>query len=788
MATDILQEHFESFVLTMYDRTNSYEQEFIFANKNTPIGFEPTKRKVYKVINAINQSSAQLRSGEGLSIRGNLSITLNDFLGTPDERLVSDPNDKENGTFFGKLAALYVLQNKRVVFRKHIKDLETGGEKGTAVDSIYRVKTLTNNANGTWTLLLEDELTKTYSDKFQWPLETNSKLRLDIDDGTADKTVIPVDATTDWSFYLTAPFYNYNGEFVIRIGDEILVVTAVNNNQTASATLTVVTRAFNTNVTIDGVTRLGKTVRDEHEAGDDILICPVVVNTPHEDVWKHILEEAGVPSSYIPIADWKTELDEWHPLRSLTAVFYEPTSVKSYLQRMLEGLMIDMWYSPEDEEIKISAISAWQQTSQMLRENAEIDFNSLKWRQLDERRFSRAWVAFDKRNITAKEEVTSYKQASLAVNTLVESSYLYDEVKQKRFEPNRFINNTEADLLVNRYIGRFSNSPKEFSWKTQERFLSFAIGDVVTIDSKELQLGDGRNDTSTRMQITSIRTTYGLGRRQYLVKALSYNPQLSGDPIIPITNGSEVNLYVAAGAPSQALTITFILSGVFGSTSHLIPTIQAGDFPAGSKIIIILRDGAILASKGGAGGDGGDLDFEDGIEQPFDGYDGGAGGTVYDANGVDTDIWIGSTANSDPEGGTADGCICAGGGGGGGAAGGAGEGAGGGGGGRGFNGGDKGLGGSTYAPVVINVDGSDGNINQAGSGGGDGVDSGLGGNGGDYGQAGTAGQGGAIVTGGQGGAAGKGVVTDGATVRMYSNGTSGANFINGNGDSITIVD
>ena len=62
----------------------------------------------------------------------------------------------------------------------------------------------------------------------------------------------------------------------------------------------------------------------------------------------------------------------------------------------------------------------------------------------------------------------------------------------------------------------------------------------------------------------------------------------------------EANLYVLAGAPSQAVTITFVMTAYsFGQTS-----IRAGSFALGSKIILVLVNGFEGKANGGNGGNG----------------------------------------------------------------------------------------------------------------------------------------------------------------------------------------
>ena len=95
------------------------------------------------------------------------------------------------------------------------------------------------------------------------------------------------------------------------------------------------------------------------------------------------------------------------------------------------------------------------------------------------------------------------------------------------------------------------------------------------------------------------------------------------------------------GAPSQAVDLTFVLDGSysFGNTS-----ISAGNFPAGSKLTIILANGFDGQANGGNGGRGGDVISDDAIFLPP--VNGTAGGIVYNADGIDTDIYFSGATTS----------------------------------------------------------------------------------------------------------------------------------------------
>ncbi len=475
-----------------------------------------------------------------------------------------------------------------------------------------------------------------------------------------------------------------------------------------------------------------------------------------------ILVASDFDVALIPAVDWAAEVAEWHALDKINTLHSEANDVNDVLAKILVGFLMDMWFDQVDNEAKLSAISVWKQSSAALTEGREIQAYTLKDSAAESLRASRALVVYDKSNLADNDDSSSFARASQNSDNQIISEALYKEHKDKLFDNNTLIGINAADLLVQRYVARFKFTPFNYTWKTQERFLTFKTGDVVDLNSQSIQSPSGLASGDIRAQITKITPRYTKQGRSYDCTAMSYEAAFSDNSELVLdTPLNEINFYVRAGAPSQAITITFILKGTYSSGQV---SMVGGGFPAGSKIILILVDAFDGQANGGGGGDN---------EQ-----NGVGGGIVYDAQGVDTDIYF-SGATSSAAYPVADGYLRApGGGGGGGSDHEAGElffnGAGGGGG----AGRAGGVGGesSGFPGDIDSADGSNGDIIGNGGVGGGGVSgAGDGGDGGDWGQPGAVGQ-----TGQSGGLAGSGIIDSGATVTLF--GSNATRYINGNGD------
>mgnify|MGYP000291879121 CR=1 FL=1 len=752
--------------LTCDETTVTGQKQHVFCTPNFPSGIFDLLNvdEVFPQLSNISETPARIRPGRGLAGRGTLRFSLKDFPGDP-----GPTRESAQGDYIAKLRRRNILENKSVtIMLGHVID------GAIAMDDLqsrhYVIDEFQYDGDGEWTITCKDELYLLDDDESIWPPETNGSLRSDI---TNSVTTIPVDAGTDYS---TAE--------VVRVGDELMAVVSVAGNMTSSAALTVATRGSNiTNVAGDV---LSITQADSHESGDEVFICRVIDDTRLDTLLTDILTEVGVPAARIPSTDWTSEIDLWHPATRVNTIYTETDNVNRVVAKILSDFLMDIWFDPVSRSVRLSAISVWRQTDITVNEGVEIEAASLNYNTRPEGQFTRTSILYDKRNLTEADEVTNFRKLSRNVNATAEADY---GVRPKRLDPSILLDQTAADLLTQRHTTRFSVPPVTYRWVTREQFLNFTTGDVTNINSPELIGFDGLPQVQ-RAQITRVRPVYN--RRQgrlYNIEAEAYEPPIA-DPDAPLEffitgRNYNLNLHVLAGAPPMPVNVTFILNtdAIVGSmsTSFDQPAVRAGNFAPGSEITIIQLSGSKWSSKAGFGGSGGvssaDSEFTARI-LPRGGDD---GGLVYDAEGVNTIIWLSGTVGAR----TANGEMRApGGGGAGGIYSTTGTSTGGGGGGG--TGIDPGVGGASSGddgfPNDLPFRGADGDEDGNGGAGGtarQGTGTGAqdGGDGGDWGLAGgsTTGDGQTFT----GGSAGHALRKGGATITIHGS----ANFTQGGGDA-----
>ena len=741
-----------------------------FTNQNAPL--LAGGGDIYRCITSIRENPTELKPGSGLSARGSLTITMKDFKGDPNEGTAGvTPVVKAQGFFLGKMSARQVMENK--TSRLNLYRVETGGSidlSGGAETHNYITESMTSNGNDSWSFECKDVMSLANLSEKTWPPTSDGFLRQDIDDTVV---AIPVDAATD-----------YSASFAVRIGKEFLKITSVTNNLTSSAVLNVAARGSTISAPTSSVI-LTVTEADSHSSGDEVFICDLSDNETINSLLTRVLIASDLDSSLIPAAALAAEVAEWHPLDKINTLHSEARGVNDFLKELLVGFLMDSWFDQIDNEVKLSAISVWKESSSTLTEGREIDANSLKYSAVDSLRASKALVIYDKKNLADNNETSSFSKGAQNADNQIISAALYKKHKEKLFENNTLIGTNAAELLTQRWVARFKFGARQYKWKTQERFLNFKIGDVKNINSESIPSASGLPSTELRAQITKIKPVYGNTGRTYDVTAMSYEAAFGNNSEIVLDQPlGGVSFYTLAGAPSQAATMTFVLdaSYSFGAVS-----MRAGAFPSGSKIILILVNNWDGQANGGGGGTGESLFYDSESSVWVSGgtaQNGFNGGIVYDADGIDTDIYF-SGATPSTAFPTANGYIRApGGGGGGGQDIGAGTNnatayagnSGGGGAGRVVGQGSTGAQADGFG-TRIGVNGGTGQSGDTTGGGGNGgtgtpSDAGDGGN---WGQAGSA-----ITGGGSGGLAGSGIKDSGATVTLY--GSNSTRYINGNGD------
>ncbi len=732
---------------------------YYFGTPKVPISVNEFEagHPIYRQIKSISETTPTLKL-DGMASRGSLSITFTDWEGDP-----GPINKTDNGTYLSKWDARNFLSGREVTIYRFER---SNGVNTIVSQSVYLSDGFKVNSSGDYTLSCKSYLERTYKDYNQFPASTDAVLRLDIDNVT---TEIPVNDAQ----------YNWANLPPIRIGDDLMTSVSYDSG---TEILTVESRSYG----IKGVggNTISRTVAEEHSAGDNIQICVVSDEQSMSEYLSLLLLTGEVPVNYLDVSVWQNEFDDYWAGTTITNVWSEPIAVKDRINTLCQDYMLDIWESAlVPAKIKVSAVSAWKEESEQIEVGRGITEKGFTYQTKPELRSSRSFVRYDKSFKTENDDVGNYKKVAINSDTTYEGDDFYGSSKSIELEPSSLLNTNDATLRVQRNTSRFSLSPREYSWDCEEKYLNYLAGDIVSFTHQDLQDAEGNSEV-VRAQIVQVKPQYkyqGVGRG-YKVKALTYLQAIAGGGGENITYRkdstlSEIDIHNDfAGRPSQAVDWTVVLDNctvLSDDTNN--PSMRNGSFANGSTVTIICINGTDWQSHSGSGGNGAGWIYEPEFQPPWldipPAGDGGDGGVCFNADGVDTFIFLeGATGN--PTYPTADGYLRAPGGGGGGSVnfpeGEPGDGGGSGAGNTPATGGAAGR-----AIIGSGIDygraGSDGDTN--GNGGAS-----FAGKGGDWGQGGES-----QSQGGDGGLAGSGLIKSGATVTIQY--TDVNRFINGSGDT-----
>jgi len=720
---------------------------------------------VFKRLTNVSETSPKLKAGLGVASRASATFTFDDFIGDPNEdspNLIADPTLAKQGSFFPKLNQRQIMSNKdaQIEFWKF-----EGGTHTLVKTHFYRTTKLKRGSGIKWTLECKDILYKADQTKSQFPRLLTGRLNSAMTVGTTSIT-FPGDVA-DWSSTAN----------IAVAGNELLPITNVAGSST-SVTLTV-TRA--TTINVGSRTYINEI--QTHDAGAEIFRGRLYVGAHLADVITDIWIDSDIDVSFFNKTEIEAEIDTWllSYKDKVDAIYYEANDAIEVLNNICATFLLDIWAEPTDGTLQVRATNPWLTTTATLTEGEEINYNSLREDAPEKLQYSRAYLLYDKQNLTESDDDVQFLRSSLGINTEFEGEEFHDQITYKKMAKSLILSSTSesdeiADTNTTRFVQRFSRSPKVYNFNTEESKLNYNLGDVIGIISQDLQDESGNISTDIRAQVVRITPQERLGRT-YAIEAVTYNPFAGsvggGDKFI--TDTFDINLFVQAGAPPASGTFNFIFdTAVFGQ--NIKPqAIEVGSFPSGSIVNVVCINGSILAAAGGNAG-----------SFTANGTDGGD--CLVGKTGVTVNVYLnGNTGDLGNGSYTSDGELIAPGGGGGGGTffspggGEPDEGGSGGGGGAGKTGGNGGNG-----QIIAGVNGEDGNnafsVKIGGSGGGGFNDASTrGGDGGDGGSAGGNGGGG---SGGTGGAAGKGILLNSGTINILTNGDTGR-FVNGNGDAPT---
>lgn len=534
---------------------------------------------------SVSYQPAIISLGEDLGERARVSVTFS------DHRHVFDGEPFDQGTFWGKWRGRYGVKLRgrplrliRGVVGQSLEEMDT---RHFVVES-----TEGPSPDGKYTIVATDILKFADGDRALAPRPSNGFLVASIDEEETSAILSPAGIGD-----LQYPASGY----VAIGGKEICQFTRSGDTLSLTRAATVPGTSYETEV-------------QAHDAGSRVQLCLVYQAEDPADIIADLFENyAGVPSEYIPIDDWRTEIASF--LQTLyTTLIPEPTAVRKLVSELIEQAALALWWDESELLLRLQVVRPIPTTAAVFDETT-IVAGSIRTKEQPERRISDVLTYFAQRNpLRPIDEEDNYRSAILSVDAEAIDDYngRSNKIIRSRWIP--FGARSVAERLNKLLLQRFRDPPRRINFDTwRHDGVGVIPGGGYQIEWTANQDHQG-NQILAPIQVTRLEPGPALFRaeaQEMLFAAIDPNDLLNRviivdsaindfnlravhDSIYPVLTDDDVN-----ASPPVTLTCIVLPNVLIGSTSRDVPAFRVGSFPAGLDLTIDVR-GRIQ----GAGGRG----------------------------------------------------------------------------------------------------------------------------------------------------------------------------------------
>jgi hypothetical protein len=405
------------------------------------------------------------------------------------------------------------------------------------------------------------------------------------------------------------------------------------------------------------------TAATPHSAGDSVQICRVFSDSAPNLV-RDILIAAGVPSEYIPIAEWQAEAAVFLP-GNYSTILTAPTGATALLKELGEQAPHLLFWNDKTNRIDFIAVKAPPTGARGLDWRDHIIADSFNAEDDPTLRVSRVFVYFGQFDPTKKlDEPANYQQTFIRVDPGAEADYGSPVTKAIYSRWISTVNKAAAIRLAARIGRRFFNTPRRIGLSVDVKDQDVWTGSAVKV-THPLITDTAGAPVATDFQIVSA--TEKPGKITYKAIEFLYGPSVPEDADADATgklivlSGELQNLNLRAVFdsiyptldPADDVRFIFDAAAVMGSSSTASPAIVTGTWAGLTTPPLLDVRGLILgaggrgadAELGAAGGAGGvALDLQAPIRLNNSGTIGGGGGGGGSAWGI-----IGMQGNGSPQ-------------------------------------------------------------------------------------------------------------------------------------------
>ena len=563
----------------------------------------------------VTSSIPRIEPGRNIGLRSTASFTIRDF--------VSDDSFELPDAYSGR--AVKDSHLEKLIFSNHLKNRRVRILKGydpsnfsesNCIIENYILDSHSNpNGSGDVTFKCIDELILVESVKAKAP---------EISKGELSAAMTDVQTNLDFTSDVTDEYGPVASTGYVKVGKEIMSYTV-----TSSILLTVVREQLGTE-------------SSSHNERDTVQKVKYYDNENIIDIITDLITSyTKIPVSMIPTADWNALKTGDLAGYNLTRPLHKQISVKKLLNELIELAGLSFYNDVVKRSIIIRSNPDFATPIHTFKDSENIIQGSIKVSNAEKNQVTRQTILWDKDDPTESDDEKNYRKALHVINGVVESPADISNVSEGKIIKSDWLNNTLEDnglatSAVQRKISRFGQIPLEVSFRTDSANVGNVaggemwLGSIFNINtSKIIEIINGvKFNKVTTCQAFSIKED--AGSDTYTVVGQSY---IAAAP-------PQADLYIDSDQVDYLLTdhlsvtsareyVVVIATGVkLSSSVSTIPAFSQGVFFAGATLKIINL--GVTCGSGGAGGKGGDVDYDGITFTALNPVAGAAGGNCFE--------------------------------------------------------------------------------------------------------------------------------------------------------------
>ena len=482
-------------------------------------GRSPMGQLIYSSIqeNGFDPTPTRMSPGSGLGFRGSVRVTFSDF------------DFGSVGTYFGRLlgANPYYLDRPLKVFSGFYDGITFDWDNFK--ERLYFIKRIDGpDSRGRVTITADDLLTLLDEDQASTPVTPDAKLA-----GSLTSSATGTISITD-----NAGFSASGG--IAQIGNEFIAYSGISGG----ASIVITARG-----------QYG-TAAEAHDADDAVSPCYSYSGENVVDVIYDLIDQFSPidVSTYIDLAAWEAERDNYLVGDLVTGVIPAGTPIKEKIESLCEQVMASVWWDDEDQEIKIKAVGPTVSPSAQLNKTQHILSVGESVQRDPSKAITEVWVYYGRKNhADDDDEPANYSDLYITPDADASAGHGKPKIKKIFATDIPASGTSTVNKLSQRMLAMYSRGENIYTFRLDVKDAGVKTGQLVDAETDLIQGADGVPVANSYLVIE--RDQISAGAYQYKAQTSGF---LTGSPYRLIAPDSLAATDYAAASAAQRAKYAFV--------------------------------------------------------------------------------------------------------------------------------------------------------------------------------------------------------------------------------------